>query len=79
MTRSRDEWGKIMDEHGIIWGPVLGLHEVSQDPQAEAINLFPSSVLTCSPTTSLLSEVILWDGLLGDDGEGRCDCDPSSI
>lgn len=42
LTRTRDEWGRIMDEHGIIWGPVLGLHEVAQDPQAEAINLFPS-------------------------------------
>ena len=41
MTRSRDEWGKIMDEHGIIWGPVQGIHEVVSDPQAEAINLFP--------------------------------------
>ena len=41
MSRSRDEWGVIMDEHGIIWAPVLGLHEVVSDPQAEAINLFP--------------------------------------
>ncbi len=40
-TRTRDEWGRIMDEHGIIWGPVLGLHEVASDPQAEAIGLFP--------------------------------------
>ncbi len=37
----RDEWGQIFDEHGIIWAPVLGLHEVIADPQAEAINLFP--------------------------------------
>lgn len=41
MTKSRDDWGAIMDEHGIIWGPVLGLDEVTKDPQAEAINLFP--------------------------------------
>lgn len=40
-TKTRDEWGVIFDEHGIIWGPVMGLHEVAQDPQAEAINLFP--------------------------------------
>lgn len=40
-TKTRDEWGKIMDEQGIIWGPVLGLHEVAADPQAEAIDLFP--------------------------------------
>lgn len=40
-ARSRDEWGALFDEHGIIWGPVLGLHEVAGDPQAEAIGLFP--------------------------------------
>ena len=41
MQKSRDEWGEIFDEHGIIWGPVLAIHEVAADPQAEAINLFP--------------------------------------
>jgi crotonobetainyl-CoA:carnitine CoA-transferase CaiB-like acyl-CoA transferase len=40
-ARGRDEWGAIFDEVGIIWGPVLGLHEVVEDPQAEAIGLFP--------------------------------------
>ena len=40
-TRTRDEWGKIFDKAGVIWGPVLGLHEVANDAQAEAINLFP--------------------------------------
>ena len=40
-AKSRDEWGKIFDEAGLIWGPVLGLHEVARDGQAEAINLFP--------------------------------------
>jgi crotonobetainyl-CoA:carnitine CoA-transferase CaiB-like acyl-CoA transferase len=39
--KGRDEWGKIFDENGIIWGPVLGLHEVVEDPQALAIGLFP--------------------------------------
>ena len=39
--KSRDEWGEIFDQAGLIWGPVLGLHEVPQDPQAKAINLFP--------------------------------------
>lgn len=38
---SRDDWGKLFDEHKIIWGPVLGLHEVASDPQAEAIGIFP--------------------------------------
>ena len=40
-AHSRDEWGAIFDEVGIIWGPVLGLHEVVADPQAAAIGLFP--------------------------------------
>lgn len=39
--KSRDEWGVMFDEAGIIWAPVLGLDEVPQDPQAEAIDLFP--------------------------------------
>ncbi|MEE4361134.1 MAG: CoA transferase [Pseudomonadales bacterium] len=40
-ARSRDEWGRIFDEAGLIWGPVLTLDEVASDPQAEAIGLFP--------------------------------------
>ncbi|MDZ7824880.1 MAG: CoA transferase [Gammaproteobacteria bacterium] len=40
-AKGRDEWGAIFDEAGIIWGPVLALHEVADDPQAEAIGLFP--------------------------------------
>lgn len=39
--RSRDEWGDIFDDAGIIWGPVMGLDEVVADPQAEALNMFP--------------------------------------
>lgn len=39
--RSRDEWGLACDEAGLIWGPVLGLHEVPDDAQANAIGLFP--------------------------------------
>jgi crotonobetainyl-CoA:carnitine CoA-transferase CaiB-like acyl-CoA transferase len=39
--RSRDEWGRVLDEHGLIWGPVLSLDEVADDPQAEAIGVFP--------------------------------------
>lgn len=41
-AKSRDEWGEIFDEQKLIWGPVLGLHEVATDPQAEAIGLFPT-------------------------------------
>ena len=41
-ARPRDEWGPIFDEQRLIWGPVLGLHEVVADPQAQAIDLFPT-------------------------------------
>lgn len=40
-TKSRDEWGEIFDRAGLVWGPVLTLDEVSRDPQAEAIGMFP--------------------------------------
>jgi crotonobetainyl-CoA:carnitine CoA-transferase CaiB-like acyl-CoA transferase len=41
-ARSRDEWGVRFDEAGIIWGPVLGLHEVADDAQAASLGLFPT-------------------------------------
>ncbi len=40
-AKGRDEWGEIFDANGIIWGPVLALHEVAEDPQAEALGMFP--------------------------------------
>lgn len=40
-AKSRDEWGKIFDEQKVIWGPVMGLHEVAEDPHAQAIQMFP--------------------------------------
>lgn len=39
--KSRDEWGEAFDSVGLIWGPVLTLDEVANDPQAEAIGMFP--------------------------------------
>lgn len=41
-ARGRDEWGPIFDEAGLIWGPVLALHEVVVDPQALALGMFPT-------------------------------------
>jgi crotonobetainyl-CoA:carnitine CoA-transferase CaiB-like acyl-CoA transferase len=41
-AKGRDEWGKIFDDAGLIWGPVLALHEVATDEQANAIGLFPT-------------------------------------
>lgn len=40
-TRSRDEWGELFDAAKLVWGPVLTLDEVSRDPQAQAIEMFP--------------------------------------
>ena len=39
--KTRDEWGKIFDEAGLIWGPVLTLDETAQDPHALEIGVFP--------------------------------------
>ena len=40
-AKSRDEWGEIFDKAGLIWGPVLALHEVPQDQQAIDLGMFP--------------------------------------
>jgi crotonobetainyl-CoA:carnitine CoA-transferase CaiB-like acyl-CoA transferase len=55
-SRSRDEWGQLCDKAGLVWGPVLGLHEVPDDDQANAINLFPTlhdEVIGDYPTVSI--------------------------
>jgi crotonobetainyl-CoA:carnitine CoA-transferase CaiB-like acyl-CoA transferase len=41
-AKSRDDWGKIFDNAGLIWGPVMGLHEVPQDPHAQELGMFPT-------------------------------------
>jgi crotonobetainyl-CoA:carnitine CoA-transferase CaiB-like acyl-CoA transferase len=41
-TRPRDEWGRMFDEEGLIWGPASTLAELAADPQAEATGLFPA-------------------------------------
>ncbi|MEM7092965.1 MAG: CoA transferase [Actinomycetota bacterium] len=41
-TKTRDEWGNILDDAGIVWGAIAGYDEVVRDPQAEALGLFPS-------------------------------------
>ncbi len=40
-VRNRDEWGRIFDELGVIWGPIMSLDEAAQDPQAHALDMFP--------------------------------------
>jgi len=41
-AKSRDEWGKIFDASNLIWGPVMGLHEVPQDTHAQELGMFPT-------------------------------------
>jgi crotonobetainyl-CoA:carnitine CoA-transferase CaiB-like acyl-CoA transferase len=41
-ARGRDEWGRIFDAEGLIWGPALALDEVVRDDQAAALGLFPT-------------------------------------
>jgi crotonobetainyl-CoA:carnitine CoA-transferase CaiB-like acyl-CoA transferase len=41
-TRTLAEWGRIFDEAGLIWGPAASIDELTRDPQAEAIGLFPT-------------------------------------
>ncbi|MGI9596615.1 MAG: CaiB/BaiF CoA transferase family protein [Acidimicrobiales bacterium] len=39
-TRTAEEWGKVFDDAGLIWGPIQTLPEVVSDPQARAMELF---------------------------------------
>jgi crotonobetainyl-CoA:carnitine CoA-transferase CaiB-like acyl-CoA transferase len=39
-TKTRDEWGKILDREGMWWAPVQTMQEVVEDPQAIASGAF---------------------------------------
>jgi len=39
-TRTRAQWGPILDRHGLIWAPVQTDAEVLDDPQAHAVGAF---------------------------------------
>jgi crotonobetainyl-CoA:carnitine CoA-transferase CaiB-like acyl-CoA transferase len=41
-TKTLAEWGRIMDDAGLIWGPAASIDELADDPQAAAIGLFPT-------------------------------------
>jgi crotonobetainyl-CoA:carnitine CoA-transferase CaiB-like acyl-CoA transferase len=41
-TRPRDEWGRIFDQAGLIWGPASTLSELAADHQAATAGLFPT-------------------------------------
>ena len=38
-SKGRDEWGKIFDDAGLIWGPVMG-YTVPQDQHAQELFMF---------------------------------------
>lgn len=39
-TKTREEWGKLFDENGVIWAPIQTVAEVTTDPQALENNFF---------------------------------------
>ena len=39
-TRTRQEWGPILDEHGVTWAPINTTTEVYADPQVRATGAF---------------------------------------
>lgn len=41
-TKPLAEWGRILDDAKLIWGPGQRLSDVAADPQAEAMGLFPT-------------------------------------
>lgn len=41
-TRDRDEWAELLDRHDVWWAPCQTLAEVSEDPQALALDAFVS-------------------------------------
>ncbi len=40
-TKTLPEWGALFDSAGLIWGPAATLSELANDPQAEAIGMYP--------------------------------------
>lgn len=50
-TRTRDEWGRLFDEHGVWWTPVNSVEDLLTDPQAEAAGLFVDVPTTREDTT----------------------------
>ena len=40
-TKTMPEWGQILDDAGLIWGPAASLAELANDPHAAAVGMFP--------------------------------------
>jgi len=39
-TKTRQEWGELLDRHDFVWGPVQSIADVVRDPQARALDVF---------------------------------------
>ena len=53
-TRPRDEWAVLLDHHDVWWAPCQTLEEVSQDPQALALDSF----VAVTETDDLVSRTV---------------------
>jgi crotonobetainyl-CoA:carnitine CoA-transferase CaiB-like acyl-CoA transferase len=40
-SRTLAEWGRVLDDAGLIWGPASTIAELASDPQAAATGIFP--------------------------------------
>jgi crotonobetainyl-CoA:carnitine CoA-transferase CaiB-like acyl-CoA transferase len=56
-TRSREEWGEILDKHDVWWAPVQTTDEVLADPQAWAAGAFVEVPDNGSTATMVASPV----------------------
>jgi crotonobetainyl-CoA:carnitine CoA-transferase CaiB-like acyl-CoA transferase len=39
-TKTSDEWAKVLDDAGLIWGPAVTLSELASDEQAAAAGIY---------------------------------------
>lgn len=60
-TRTRAEWGSILDEHDVWWAPVQTTSEVLADPQAWAAGAFVE-VPDGSGTSTMIASPVDFDG-----------------
>jgi crotonobetainyl-CoA:carnitine CoA-transferase CaiB-like acyl-CoA transferase len=56
-TKAMVEWGQILDDAGLIWGPASTMAELAADPQAAAIGLFPEIEHHSGPFRTVASPI----------------------
>lgn len=67
-SRTLAEWGRALDEAGLIWGPASTLVELASDPQAEAAGLFPEIPHPAGPFRTVAAPMHLRDVEIGPRG-----------